>query len=228
MKASRLLAVLAALTTTLCASARAQACWDGYQVNIGRVGISAPGDTRWTPEGVRNAAVWATRIDALLPAKTVVSTFGSYVQWCTEGANGECDETLAEVTWERGGLAALFRKIAAATGASRETIRRAQALGAQPLTLQVFAAYDHARAEAFATRINEANTRDLNYALNGFFIAGGFPGFDPSSHVLEGTDASGAKLYRVVVGAFLTETEAAAASATLKEELGISGFSRPL
>jgi hypothetical protein len=228
MKACRLLAVLAALITTLCASSRAHACWDGYQVTVGRISFSVTGDTRWSPERVRKAAVWGTRIDALIPPETFVSGFGSYVSWCAEGADGACDMPLAELTWERGDPADLFAKIAAATGASPETIRRARALGAQPLTLQVFAAYDRARAEALATRINEAEMRDLNNSLNGFFKAGGFPGFDPSAHVLEGTDARGAKLYRVVVGAFLSETEAAAAGATLKEALGISGFSRPL
>jgi hypothetical protein len=228
MKACRLLAVLAALTTTLCASSRAHACWDGHQATVGRVGLSAPGDARWRPEDVRKAALWGTRIDALLPPGTLVSAFGSYVSWCTEGANGDCGETLAELSWERGDPADLFPKIAAATGASKETIRRARGLGAQPLTLQVFAAYDRARAEALATRINEADMRDLNNSLNGFYKAGGFPGFNPSAHVLEGTDARGATLYRVVVGAFLSETEAAAAGATLEEALGIRGFSRPL
>src|SRR5262249_26019597 len=116
-----------------------------------------------------------------------------------------------------------FSRVAAATRASAATVKRARAVDAAPLTLQVFAGHSEARAEAFAKRINDAGE-----GAHGFYNAGGFPANNPTAHVVDGVDASGRALYRVVVGAFLAKSDAVATGAELKKATGIAGFARAL
>jgi hypothetical protein len=223
MKTPRFFAVLAALAVTLCAAGRAHACWDGYSATVHRVTFNIQGDTNWSTENARTAALWGTRIDALLPQGKRLEAWSTFAMLCTTTADDECT-TYVEIKWSEPRFSELFRKVATATGASRATIAHAGALGAAPLTLQAFAAYDAARANAFATRINEV----AGDGLNGFFQAGGFPAMNPSAHVLDGVDARGVKIYRVMVGAFLSQTDADVARTQLEELAGVQAFGRPL
>jgi hypothetical protein len=220
--APRILGALAALALPLSASTRAHACWDGYFATVHRVAVAVPGGA-WSPEAVRAAALWGIRIDALLPAGTLVESYHGLADLCVAGKDGACGLTLAELTWEDGKLSDLFAKVAVATGATPARVKRARALGATPLSFQVFATRSEARAEAFAGRINDADA-----GVNGFYSAGGFPGRQPTAHVVSGIDARGRTVFRVVMGAFLSRAEAVAGGAELTKETGIAGFVRPL
>lgn len=48
----------------------AHACWDGWSAEVGRVRIAQAGASDWTPQTARVAAMWGSRIDALLRLTT--------------------------------------------------------------------------------------------------------------------------------------------------------------
>jgi hypothetical protein len=219
----RVLGMLAAITVTASISPRAHACWDGYSASVRRVSVNAADDAAWSPERARALARWGARIDALLPTGTMVDSEFGFVTVCKTGKDGQCGATVAEIKWEDGQLATLFSRVAAATRATPATVKRARAVDAAPLTLQVFAGHGKVGAQAFASRINDAGA-----GANGFYTAGGFPASNPTAHVVSGVDASGRVLYRVVVGAFLAKSEALATAAELKTATGIGGFVRAL
>ena len=151
------------------------------------------------------------------------SYFG-YANLCATGKDGACGPTLADIEWKDGGLSDLFAKVAAATGAPPTAVKRARAQSAVPLTFQVLAARSEARAEAFARRINDAGLG----GVDGFYEAGSFPAINPTAHVVPGVDARGRKIFRVLVGAFLSRAEAVAGGAALKKKTAIDGFARAL
>lgn len=201
----------------------ARACWDGYAASVGRVFIGVADDRPWDPGSARAVARWGARIDALLPANTLLNAQFNTVTFCQEAKDG-CGETLGEAQLPSlESLPTLFSSVAKLTRASPAAVRRARAIDAQPFTLQVFAARAERRAKAIAARIDESGA-----GRHGFYEAGGFPAFNSTAHVVRGEDAAGRPLFRVVVGAFLDRKEAASLGDSIKTQLGIQGFVRPL
>lgn len=208
---------------SLVAAPRAQACWDGYSAFVGRVSLSVPDDAEWSPPLAREVALWGSRIDALLPPGTRLDSELGSVTYCKMGADGQCSESLAEPPYGVDPLPTLFGKTALLTHASSKQISRIMALTVAPLTVQVFASKSASRAEALAASIDAAGAGD-----HGFMNVGGFPANNPTAHVVAGKDASGAPIHRVLVGAFLSRSDAAAAEGNVRKALGLKGFVRPL
>ncbi|MGD0525898.1 MAG: SPOR domain-containing protein [Polyangiaceae bacterium] len=217
--------LLAALVVvSVVATARAaHACWDGYLAASARVAIGVPGDPEWSPARARDAATWLVRVEALLPRDVHVRAFDRDVWLCRADADGRCDGSLGDGRFDGKRLVTLFRAVARLLRAGPAKVARARALRAHPVTVQVLASRDPARAEALAQRLNDEAT-----GRRGFLDAGGFPSNNARAHVLDGRDARGAAIHRVVVGAFL---HAADASDTLDEvgrEAGLRGLVRAL
>lgn len=90
--------------------------------------------------------------------------------------------------------------------------------GPTVLTLQVFAARDRAKADAFAATL-KPTAEDP-----GFYTAGGYPALHALAHVVEERDSDGVPIFRVLVGTFLDHASAQKAHA----DLGTKGFIRAL
>lgn len=209
---ARLFAALA-LTFPLGLASTAHACWDGYAVQTDDGIYFTGGDEAWSPERAVELASWALRLRALLGAEgTLESEFG----W------GEA--AVGERTIELRGDASpahVFSTVASALGISRAERARLLAIDAHPYTVQVAASADRARAEALAAQLSEATLP------MGFYEAGGFPAENPEAHVIE-ADVHGARVYRVVVGAFLDRAAAAQAAGEIAATTGMATSLRPL
>jgi hypothetical protein len=206
------LAALATVVALVFAASPAQACWDGYQAGVGRVGVleaSLVGE--WSPQEALHVARWLSRTERLLPpdAELFVELGHATCEGPGCGSAREFEVDLDD--WPQA-----FDVIAARLGASRETIDAARALEPKVFTVQVFAG-----SRAGATIIKQ-KVLAAGKSLHGFYSAGGFPAPHDDAHILR----DGAT-YRVVVGAFLDEAEARAALAELKAE-NIEGFVRAL
>ncbi|MEP7120314.1 MAG: SPOR domain-containing protein [Byssovorax sp.] len=203
---------------------RAEACWDGYSVSVGRVSLSVAGEeAEWTPALVREVALWGTRIDALLPTGTRLDSELGSITFCATSPDGACGASVAELPYSPDDLPTLFGKMAIVTHGSSNDIRRIMALNVEPLTVQVFAGKSARRAAAVAASIDAAGAGE-----HGFINVGGFPANNPSAHVVDGKDAAGHPVHRVVVGAFLSRGDAARVLASVRRALGIKGFVRAL
>lgn len=222
-----LLAAAAVALASLVSLPRAEACWDGYAASIGKLSISVATDENppWDPADIREIALWGSRIDALLPAGTRLDSELGTITFCkTLPGSRRCGASLADVPFSTAPLPALFGQTAILTHASPAAIRRAMTLTVAPLTVQVFASTSAARAHAVAVAVDEPDdTRD-----RGFIDVGGFPATNPSAHVVDGSDAAGRPIHRVLVGAFLARADAAATEARVRKALGLKGFLRPL
>lgn len=216
--------LMANLLTALCATP-ARACWDGYVAQHGTVEIFGSNEV-WDAEQARLLAGWIVRLQRLVGERRL------QVYW------GEADFDGKTITFPQGRYDILFSRLATRLGVSAQERRAARRAVVVPTTVQIAATRnaDHARAMA-----NQLFRRSFNHALagdgagddsfvshHGFYEAGGFPSDNRSVHVVEGEDASGAPVYRLVVGAFLDRAEAMATVASLRTEQGISGFVRDL
>ena len=194
----------------------ARACWDGEALTVGDVTYTG-GHVGWDPDRARELATWLTRIDALLGPEAQLEVYwdGAVLQ----------DPRRGVVEWERDGrsLAALFREVALHSGASPEEVRRARTLAASPVTVQVAAVSDRARAEQLAERITGSGAGE-----HGYYETGGFPADNPTAHVVTGADARGRTVHRVVVGAFVDRAHAEQVRDRLAEQLGLRGRVRLL
>ncbi len=213
---------------------RAQACWDGYQAIVGKATLDFPFDGKspdqWSLPTIRAAALWGSRIDALLPPGTHLEAHSTTLFFCKAPPGGYCDENAEKLSgsddnapWSDDELPILFGNTTTLTHAGPAEIRRAMALTVVPLTVQVFAGKSERRARAVAASINDVEAGD-----HGFLEAGGFPATNPTAHVVDGKDDAGNPIHRVFVGAFLSRAAATSASATMHKTLGIKGFVRLL
>ncbi len=210
--------LVVAATAGVAGPSPAEACYDGYEANVRKASASVGDDARWDPDVARSVATWLTRIDALLPDGVSVIVY----PWGVECEGPACAEAHHDV---KGGFATAFAVTARNVGASPGTVRRARALGSEPVTIQVYAgAWQSARA--LAARIGEQQPEDA--AWTGFYDAGGFPAFRPAAHVVRATLPDGSVVHRVVVGAFLTVADAQGAQASLSAATGLQSFVRPL
>jgi hypothetical protein len=203
--------LLVALGLALPGSVRA--CWDGYSVQTDDGIHFTGGDESWSPERAAELASWALRFHALLGADgTLESEFG----WGEAAIGDRTFELRGEGTPDE-----VFRTLATALGITRSERRRLLAIEAHPYTVQLAASHDRARAEALASRLSEATLP------MGFYEAGGFPADHPEAHVIE-ADVHGARVYRVVVGAFLDRAAAMRAAGEIAAVTGRPTALRPL
>ena len=115
---------------------------------------------------------------------------------------------------------------------SRAEQRAAMAIEIAPLTIQVAATRERARAEALVDRLMARDQSDEEleaiYGVHGFFEAGGFPADNASFHVVEKIGDDGAPVFQVLAGAFLSRTQADQAVEVLRAALQLDGFVRRL
>jgi hypothetical protein len=229
--ASLVVAVMVAVS----GPSRAEACYDGYEANVRNAAASVGFGSVWHPEVARHVATWLTRVDALLPAGVTVTVY----PWSVECEGKACATTSVALD-VRAGFKAAFAATARNVGADARTMRRAGALAADPVTVQVYAGSQQT-ARAIAERIsnhqpggeageNWVGSPDDEGAANwsGFYEAGGFPAFRPAAHVVRATLPDGSVVHRVVVGAFLTVADAEVVRASVEAATGARGFVRPL
>ncbi|MFT5357307.1 MAG: hypothetical protein ACI9KE_004541 [Polyangiales bacterium] len=196
----------------------ASACWDGYAAVYGNVTVQG-GDTEWSPENARELAIWLPRLSAIIGEEQLEVAFGSaFVRD-------------AEIDYPAGRFDLLFARVARKLGLERQARRAAMQIGFDALTVQVGATRDRASADALAERLMQS---DPGYssgsfaAEHGFYEAGGFPADNSSLHVLETTDAQGAPVFRVVVGAFMTMADAQVVAEAMRQAHGMSAYVRRL
>lgn len=215
-----LAAILVAATTTVLTSVapRAEACWDGYLANVGERVTLAGYDETWSVERAREVATWGARIDGLLPDGAKLEAWLGFVT--LDAAT--VDDADASFRWDGASYAALFDQVAARLHSPWVVAHSARARTATVYTVQVGANADEAIAEAFAAR-----TQDMHLGEHGFYEAGGFPNDNPTVHVVAATSPAGRPVYRVVVGAFLSASEANVCADALAKG-GIRGFVRAI
>lgn len=190
----------------------ALACWNGYSVTVGRTTIEE--GTRfatWRPEQAKFRALWARRIDALLPAGvTLVVGHGSVDCKGHSGCAGLSVPATATV-------GDIFVAVADAFGV-KGTARATAAATSQPVyTVQVFAG-TKTNALAFRDKINALSPLDTGES---FYAVGGFPANKPVAHAV--ADTSDPSLVRVVIEQYLDAATAQAAEKRLRAQ-GIDGF----
>ena len=173
----------------------ASACWDGFFAQHEQVTVYG-GDTEWSPDRVRELALWVPRLQALIGQRAMDVYFD----------NADVDE-LGSVEFPEGHYDVLFRLLAQKFGVSQAEQRAAMAIEIAPLTIQIAATRDRARAEALVDRLMARDQSDDELeaidGVHGFFEAGGFPADNASFHVVEKTGDDGAPVYQVLAGAFL-------------------------
>ncbi|NUP09492.1 MAG: hypothetical protein HOW73_25865 [Polyangiaceae bacterium] len=198
---------------SLFAPSSAHACWDGYDASIGPLTIlQAESAGSWSPAQARLVARWGTRIARLLPVDAKLSIeLGS--AWC-EG-NGCGSVTGFDVDLDR--WQNTFDEIAKQFAVSKAV--RDDALEADPevYTVQVFA------GTLVGARDLKEKVIGLGGDFFGFYAAGGYPANKDDAHIL----GDGTSVHRVVVGAYLSKTEAEAAAKRLAAA-GFKGFVREL
>lgn len=206
---------LITLLAATAAPSTARACWDGYSGMYGDVAIMGPGE-RWELEIARALGTWLPRIDALLPeGASVISEFG-YVEVCRDGS-------CTEHRWNDRNLAGLFQIVADTIGASPGERRAARAVETSGWTIQIAATTDPLDARRIAERFNLSDAGE-----HGYYEAGGFPALNDRAHVVEGRDGAGRTVHRVIVGTFISRTDADAQAAGLGAILGQPVLVRPL
>ncbi len=218
---------LATALLTLAAPWPAAACVEAVTVATERVTISdANLPDNWREPTVRDAALWVRRLERLLPAGTTLAVEFGAVELC-EDANAD-DVRCVDVSpaWRDGQWPTLFRIVAHALAASPEQMRRALAVRARPLTVEVASTADRAYADGLAARLLDA--LGAYPEAHGFVQLGGRPADLPVAHVLTAPDPHGGRLYRVVVGAFLDRVEADAVRLLVATEAGLAGRVKPL
>jgi hypothetical protein len=221
-----------AIATTSANDARA--CWDGWAASTDRVSIRAPGDDRWSPERARDAATWLVRTQAILPEGARVDAFAGLVTVCRQPASASasaasatnpsdaCD-VIGEAKTDSAELATMFGAVARILKLRESETSHARAMRAAPLTVQVFAAYDAVSAANIAKKLN-----DDDIGEHGFLNVGGFPAKNDVAHVVVERDANGARIFRVVVGAFLEKRDAATTLADVAARARLQGFVRAI
>ena len=194
--------------------ATAHACWDGYAVRQGDIAFTG-GDETWDAASARDLATWTLRLQALLgPTGTVEAEFG-FGEACI---GDRCVELTGHAHTPR----ALFDDVARALAIPAAQRAAALRITAEPYAVQVAATHDGAAAETLAARISQG---DLPI---GFYEAGGFPADNPEAHVVKAHDASGAVIFRVVVGAFVDRADASAHAAEIATATGLPTLLRKL
>lgn len=213
------------------AEGRASACNDGAGVNLGRVNARFGGVHAWTRDFVKSTARWGARIDALLPAGVRVDAWAS-----TQAPNmqlcplvGACSDNDPDGAWES--LESLFATVASLTHASPAQVARAKAKDVQLFTVQIFAAHNRGDAQWKKGRIEQANvaiaTDDWSHlhGVVGVHVCGGAAEW---ANVVEERDSANRPIHRILVGAFLSTTEADEARVILRAAGFADAFVRAL
>lgn len=219
MRRSVSLLVAVSLTTL---AVPADACWDGYVAKVGRVSITnAMGESSaWTLEQATEVATWSRRIERLLPPTTRVEvSLGGGIELCTH--NGREEVCRDAPRWTSLALSDLFRTVARATKKGPAAQREAMLARSDVFTVQVFASKTEDAAKTVARKIDEVAPE-----VGGFYDEGAHPGTNPGAHVIESIDARGQPVFRVVVGAYLSQSDADAARDRLEQTTGLKGFAR--
>jgi hypothetical protein len=217
----RSLSLVAALALTTLAMP-ADACWDGYIAKVGRVSITnAMGESSaWSLEQATEVATWSRRIERLLPATTRVEvSLGGRIELCAH--NGREEVCRDAPPWTSLALSDLFRSVARATKKGQAARREAMLARSDVFTVQVFASKTEDAARAVARKIDEVLPD-----VGGFYDEGAHPGTNPGAHVVESADERGQRVFRVVVGAYLSRSDADAARDRVEQTTGLKGFAR--
>lgn len=203
---------------TVCSANTALACWDGYAVGIGHTSIRwfESGVVSWQPAHATRAALWARRIDALLPAGASLDVLHGSIG--CEGADA-CTKVTAGVAPDAT-LEQLFLSVADQLGASANDRGRALALTQTVYTVQVFSGSAKGALE-MRDRVNALEMSGALFVDGGIFVEGGFPAFNGSAHAI--ADATTEDRVRVVVDTFGDVAWAQAAADALRAQ-GIQGF----
>jgi len=196
---------------------QAAACWDGTRLHYGKVMIDGGGMT-WDPKLAASAAIWMPRIDAILPG-----TDRYYFEWGTAYFDAG-----VEIHYPEGRLDILFRRLANHQGLSRAERRAAMRAGGHAYTVQLGAFSTEEAASRYANGLwNDAYASETSIGAFGVYEVGGFPAENSTLYVIEGDNAEGETVYRVVSGAF-SERGAAAAVRDALSGKGIPAFVRNL
>lgn len=216
----KMLAALGASAVLLLLVEPAHACWDGWAARFGSVRIDQVGSATWSVETARELAVWLPQIDASVPSGMDLVVEHGHVSLRPSSGGAPVLET----RWKGAKLEALYDAVARAVPAAHGRAKSAGAI--VPLTVQVLAVNDRARAETFAHALDQRNLDEGLGLTDGFYTAGGFPAFNPAAHVIDAPAGTSLSV-RVVVGAYL-DRSGADATATLLRTHGIAAFVRPL
>ncbi|HJL14670.1 MAG TPA: SPOR domain-containing protein [Sandaracinaceae bacterium LLY-WYZ-13_1] len=204
-------AVLAALP------APASACWDGTRIQTPHLTVMGA-DDRWDLGRARRVAKWAPRVEALLAAAGLEAEVSYRHVTLSDGTHFTIRSPRLD-----GVFLALSRHLPVSRPERRAALRAPAAF-----TVQVAASRSRARAEALAARLNDRRHPDGPAGAHGILEVGGFPADNPTAHVAPALDADGRRVYRVIVGAFLTRAEAARVAARVRPRSGTRAFARRL
>jgi hypothetical protein len=232
MRTRAALATAAASLVTLAAPSPASACWDGYAASAGNVHVAESQDEGagpWSPELARDVGTWLVRTDTLLPAGITVDVDpGGYASVCRGSGTDPCATELGAFRWN-GDMPALLRAVARSVRASPASQWRARAQPVTAWSVQVFAARDESRAERVADDLNQLQKLGGEFSCDeGFLSVGGFPSWNDCAHVADARGRDGKTFHRVLVGAFLDESEARAQLASIVTYTSLGGFVRAL